>query len=70
MTSDKDKRVLLVYPTEKAIQLKPKLSEKIRSWNEYVIEGLTDSEKEFLADILLRMRDRAMDYIAKRDFRV
>ncbi len=65
--SDKDKRVLKVFPTEKAIELKPKLSAIIHSWNEYVTEGLTENEKELLSDILLRMRDRAMEYISKRE---
>lgn len=66
VTSEKDKRVLMVYPTEKATELRPKLSEKLRAFNEYVTSDLTDTEKELLAGILVKMRDRAMEYVQKR----
>lgn len=45
-SSPEDKRVQLVYPTEKAIELLPFLQGMARNWNQYLLEGLTEEEKE------------------------
>lgn len=67
VTNENDKRELKVFPTEKALELRPRLSEKLHTFNEYVTADLTKNEKELLADILVRMRDKAMEYVKKRE---
>ena len=53
-SSQEDKRVQLVYPTEKAIELLPFLQGMVRNWNQYLLEGLIE-----------KISQRARDYIEK-----
>ena len=64
-SSPEDKRVQLVYPTEKAIELLPFLQGMVRNWNQYLLEGLTEEEKEKLEAVMEKISQRARDYIEK-----
>ena len=55
----------LVYPTEKAIELLPFLQGMVRNWNQYLLEGLTEEEKEKLEAVMEKISQRARDYIEK-----
>ena len=54
-----DKRVMRLYPTEKAIALLPQLEQIMGAWEDLLTHGLTEDEKEILATLLARMKIRA-----------
>ena len=60
--SEKDRRVILVRPTEKAYAALPGIREMLRDWNEYIAADLTDEEKDSIRDILPKMALRAAEY--------
>lgn len=64
-SSPDDRRRLLVYPTEKAISLLPRLKETVCSWNDYLMEGLSGEEREQLEAIMERVSERARAYIER-----
>ena len=55
----KDKRVLRLYPTEKATALLPGILEVMDRWEASLLEGLTEEERQELEDVLLRLRENA-----------
>ena len=66
--SEQDKRVMLVYPTQKAEETLPKLREIMRDWNDIVAADLTEDELEQLRDILSRIAERATGYADEIEF--
>lgn len=56
----RDKRVMRLYPTEKALALLPAIRAVLDSWEDRLTEGLTDTERQLLEDALLRVRDSAL----------
>ena len=54
-----DKRVMRLYPTEKAIALLPEIEQIMNVWEDLLTQGLTEDEKEILATLLARMKIRA-----------
>ena len=60
--SETDKRVTLVYPTEKAFRALPAVWETVRAWNEYLTRDLTESEAALLPEILEKLAVRARKY--------
>ena len=54
-----DKRVMRLYPTEKAIALLPEIGQIMNTWEDLLTQGLTEDEKEILATLLARMKIRA-----------
>lgn len=65
--SDADKRVTLVYPTEKMLALYPKVKELADSWNEYLSADLTKAEREIFQKTLEKISIRAQAYIDSGD---
>ena len=63
--SPDDRRRLLVYPTEKALSMLPKLIQTVREWNDYQLEGLADEERAQLEAIMERVSMRARAYIER-----
>ena len=55
-----DKRVLLVYPTDKTRELMPALRSASREWNELIARGIDEGEMEIFLSVL-----RKMEYNAK-----
>lgn len=55
-----DKRVMRLYPTEKALALLPAICEVMDSWEQLLTEGLTEDELQLLETVLLRVRDSAL----------
>lgn len=56
-----DKRVFLVYLTEKGEAILPKIREGFQDWNELVSGDLSEEEFDQLSGILDRMRVRAAE---------
>ena len=63
--SPDDRRRLLVYPTEKALSLLPRLKETVRGWNDYLMDGLSEAEREQLEAMMARVSERARAYIER-----
>lgn len=60
--SETDRRVTLVYPTQKAYDILPYAREITHQWNDYLTEGWTAEEIETLKTLLSRISDRATAY--------
>ena len=65
--SGTDKRILLVYPTEKALSVKVRLYGCYHDWNTYLTQDFTDEEQELLSRLMVRIADRAEDYVKGGD---
>ena len=57
--SEEDKRVTLVYPTEKAEEMLPRLREISRDWEAAVMEDFTEEEVELFKSMLKRVSEKA-----------
>ena len=60
---DKDKRVMRLYPTEKTLALLPEIDRIMLSWQERLIQDLSEEEQQLLEAMLLKMRSRASAYM-------
>ena len=66
--SEQDKRVMLVYPTQKAQDTLPLLREIMHDWNDIVAADLSEEELEQLRAILARIAERATGYADEIEF--
>lgn len=57
----KDKRVLRLYLTEKAQALLPQAEQIDLDWEQHLVQGLTDSERQILEILLLRLHRAASE---------
>ena len=57
--SAEDKRVLLVYPTEKATDILPRLRKISHDWEDAVMEDFTAEERDLLKSMLERISKNA-----------
>ena len=55
----KDKRVLMLHPTEKTLILEPQLREEMNRWEQQLLQDLTEQEQQTLLLLLERVRIRA-----------
>ncbi len=55
-----DKRVLLVYPTDKMRQMLPRVRAVAHEWNEAVTEGISEEELAVCQSVLARMAEKAL----------
>jgi len=62
-----DRRSMLVYPTEKALNLQDRMKDVLRGWASYLTEDFTEDEKETLSRLMLRIAERAEDYMKGGD---
>lgn len=63
--SGTDKRVILVYPTEKAYAIVEEVCGISNEWKQYLMEDFSADEIEMLTDMLHRMAKKAADYAAR-----
>ena len=56
-----DKRVLRLYPTEKALALIEPLKEETQQWEHHLLDLLTPQEQETLQQLLERLREAAQN---------
>lgn len=62
-SSQEDKRVMELYPTEKTLELLPELRKVLGSWSRYLTQDFTEEEIELLAKMLSSMRERAAQWM-------
>ena len=55
----KDKRITRVHPTEKALQLQPKLQAVWAECEHFLTEGMTEEEVACLEGLLVRLKSQA-----------
>ena len=61
-----DKRVMELYPTEKALALLPQIHEILNCWENCIGFDLTEDEKEVISGLLAKMKVRAAAYMEER----
>lgn len=61
--STTDKRIMELHPTQKTLDLMPQISPILRRWENYLTTELTDEEVEVLLKLLIRMREKASDWM-------
>lgn len=59
---DTDKRITLVYPTEKAVQSREPIKAVLKEWNEYLNGAFTPDEAAQFITLLEKAAHRAADY--------
>ena len=64
--SASDKRVLELYPTEKALAALPRIQEVLNRWDSCITADLTPEEKQQLAVLLSKIKTRATAYMEGR----
>ena len=58
-------RCMRVYPTDRALAALPQLRETVQEWNEYLLDGFTESERATLLQMMERVAGRAQAYIQR-----
>lgn len=64
--SEADKRVMELYPTEKALTLMPQISQILKSWETCIGGTLNEDERELLSSLLAKMKERSVRYMEDR----
>lgn len=64
--SEEDKRMLMLYPTEKALTLLPKLRQIVEQWDALITQDMTEEEIATVTEVLSRMRERAAGWMEGR----
>lgn len=65
--SEKDRRVTLVYPTEKGMEFRKKILEILQEWSENVLADLTPEQAELVHEGLGIILERAREYVDTRE---
>lgn len=58
-----DLRVIRVYPTQKALDLYPRIYKLNVEWREILTENFSEEEKEFFAKLTARLVEKAAKYL-------
>lgn len=61
--SQSDKRVMELYPTEKTLELLPKITAITSCWEQCLTKDLTESEIRLVTEILERMKTKASEWM-------
>lgn len=61
--SDEDRRVICVYPTQKALDALPGIRAILREWNGYITEGFTEEEMATFLSMMKRVSERAAELV-------
>ena len=64
--SPADKRVMQLYPTEKAMAIMGQIRGVLKCWEECIGQDLSEEEKELLSKLLAKMKTRAAAYMEDR----
>ncbi len=62
-TDEEDRRILKVYPTEKATAMYPEIKLVMDEWNEKILAGLTLDQRQSLKELLLLVKAAAMSEV-------
>ena len=60
-----DKRVIQVYPTQKAKEAYPEVKRVIQEWNAYLIQDMQEQELTLLMEMLEKIKEKAAAYQEK-----
>ena len=58
-----DKRAMRVYPTDKALEVLPRINTILVRWEECLTQDLTEKEKILLTQMLCKMKLHAADWM-------
>ena len=58
-SSPSDKRIMELYPTERTLQLLPRIKSILTNWEEWLTQDLTEAEVAMVAQALVKMTSRA-----------
>ena len=61
--SEADRRVFLVYPTEKMLAVYPQMREITGEWNRLISEGISEEELSVFRSVLYRLEERARELV-------
>ena len=64
--SKEDKRVMELHPTEKTLELMPRINEILTAWEDRLTEDLSEEEKDCMAAMLSKMRARAAQWMGDK----
>ena len=67
LESREDKRQLLIYPTQKALDANPEIRRVNTLWNDWLTHGMTEEEVARLEELLERLRLRALTYVKEEE---
>jgi len=65
ISSEKDKRVMQVYPTPKALAIYPKVYNLSSEWNDYLLEDFTEEERNHLYSMMEHVMNKAISRVEK-----
>ncbi len=63
-SSERDRRINLVFLTEKALALEPMIKSVMKQWTEILVQDFTDDERTRLLNMLKRISNNAVNYIS------
>ena len=61
-----DRRILRVFPTQKALQIHPQIQRMEREWDAFITAGLTEQERQTARLLLRKMKRQADVFMEKR----
>ena len=61
--SVQDKRIMQLYPTEKTLELLPRISPILRQWEACLTSNVSEEERAVLERVLERMKDKAAEWV-------
>ena len=65
-SSTEDKRVMELYPTQKALDLLPQIHAILKCWETTITEGMTEEELTLLCGLLSKMKQHSATYMEDR----
>jgi MarR family transcriptional regulator for hemolysin len=65
--NQKDKRSVLVYPTEKMLSVLPQVKQIVSDWNAYITGGIEEDEMKAFRAVLDKLALRASEYMNGRE---
>lgn len=63
----KDKRIYRLYPTEKLLEIMPKIRKYLRDWSHDVMQDLTEEEQKQFSKMLMKVSKRAQERLEGND---
>lgn len=64
--SETDRRITLVYPTQKANELLPQILEVSHGWHEFLFDAIEEDERELFMTLLEKIVKRATSYVDQK----
>lgn len=61
--SSTDKRVMQLYPTEKALELFPQIRGVYGEWRDYLLQDMSKEEQELLERLLQQIKGKAAQWL-------